>query len=85
MKDYKELSEALKCSIRCFPIEYFGVPLGEMPRKMDCWRTVIKRCKRKLATWKANYISFGGRITLIKSSLSNLPIYLLSIFKIPKE
>ena len=29
------------------------------------------------------YLSKGGRITLIKSTLSNLPTYLLSLFLIP--
>jgi hypothetical protein len=29
------------------------------------------------------YLSKGGRVTLIKSTLSNLPTYLLSLFPIP--
>ena len=31
------------------------------------------------------YFSKGGRITLIKSTLSNLPTYYLSLFPIPAE
>jgi hypothetical protein len=34
-------------------------------------------------SWKRLYLSKGGRVTLIKSSLSNLPTYLLSLFPIP--
>lgn len=30
------------------------------------WDPVITRCSKRLAMWKANYLSFGGRITLIK-------------------
>lgn len=37
-----------------------------------------------LPSWKSNNLSFGGRITLIKATLSNLPTYYLSLFKIPK-
>lgn len=37
----------------------------------------------RLSSWKKNYISLGGKITLIKSTLSNLPTYYLSIFKAP--
>jgi hypothetical protein len=31
------------------------------------------------------YLSKGGRVTLIKSTLSNLPTYFLSLFPIPSS
>ena len=34
-------------------------------------------------TWKANYLSIGGMITLIKLTLSNQPVYYFSLFKCP--
>ena len=37
--------------------------------------------ERKLSTWNANYLSIGGRVTLIKSILLNLPVYYFSIFR----
>lgn len=40
---------------------------------------------KKLALWKGKMLSIGGRITLIKSSLSNLPLYFMSLFPIPKK
>jgi len=33
--------------------------------------------------WKRLYLSKGGRLTLIKITLSNLPTYYLSFFPIP--
>ena len=38
---------------------------------------------RKLVGWKKLYLSKGGRLTLIKSTLSNLPTYFLSLFLNP--
>jgi hypothetical protein len=38
---------------------------------------------RTLASWKRSYLSKGGWIALIKSTLSNLPTYLLSLLPIP--
>ena len=38
--------------------------------------------ERRLAGWKRLYLSKGGRVTLIKSTLSNLPTYFLSLFPI---
>lgn len=44
----------------------------------------FRQMQMEISIWKANYLSFGGRITLIKETLSNLPTYYLSFFKIPK-
>ena len=45
---------------------------------------IEERFRRTLIAWKRQYISKGGRLTLIRSTLSNLPIYLLSLFQFPK-
>ena len=39
--------------------------------------------ERKLSGWKSFYLSKGGRLTLLKSTLSSLPMYYLSLFTIP--
>ena len=43
-----------------------------------------ERFRKKLAFWKRRYISKGGKLTLIKSTLTNLPIYTMSLIQIPK-
>ena len=43
----------------------------------------METVERKLSTWKVNYLSIRGRVTLIKSVLSNPPLYYFSIFKCP--
>jgi hypothetical protein len=40
---------------------------------------VIEKIECRLASWNM-YLSKGGRITLIKSTLSNLPTYFMSLF-----
>lgn len=42
-----------------------------------------QRMETKSALWKAKYLSLGGRITLIKLALTNLPIYFMSLFRCP--
>lgn len=37
--------------------------------------------KLKLVGWKMRFLSFAGKMTLIKAVLSNLPMYYLSLFK----
>lgn len=44
---------------------------------------VIKVMKAKLSSWKGMFLSIGGKVTLLNSVLTNLPIYQLSFYKIP--
>jgi hypothetical protein len=44
---------------------------------------VIEKIKHQLASWKMLYLSEGGRITLTKRTLSNLPMYFMSFFPLP--
>ena len=40
---------------------------------------ILERMERRLAGWKRLYLSRGGKVTFIKSSLSSLPTYFLSL------
>ncbi|RVX23652.1 Transposon TX1 uncharacterized 149 kDa protein [Vitis vinifera] len=68
------------------------IPVGDVEDILELaaeatsmWDGVEERIRRRLALWKRQYISKGGRITLIKSTLASLPIYQLSIFRMPKS
>ena len=73
------------CKVGNLPTTYLGLPLGALHNSCRVWDGVEERFKRKLATWKKQYLSKGGRLTLIKSTLSNLPIYFMSLFVIPRK
>ena len=46
---------------------------------------IKKLTKRKLVGWKTKYLSIGGKLTELKSTLSNLPtlFFYLLLFTIP--
>ena len=43
----------------------------------------MEKFERRLVGWKKLYLSKGGRLSLIKSFLSSLLTYFLSLFTIP--
>ena len=49
------------------------------------WNPILEKCERVQNKWTQRHLSFGGRVTLIKSVLTSLPIYFLSFFRIPKK
>ena len=84
MGNLEALASELGCCTRTLPTTYLGLPLGMRHNSTIVWDGVEERFRRKLALWKRQYISKGGRLTLIRSTLSNLPIYLMSLFRLPK-
>ena len=80
-----ELAMELGCGIGSFPSSYLGLPLGAPRKAIGVWDSVEERFRKRMASWKMQYISKGGRITLIRSFLSNLPIYHLPLFHMPQK
>ena len=62
---------------------YLGMPLEASNKSPSIWNPILEKMERKLAGWKKLYLSKGGRLTLLKSTLSSLPTYFLSLFTIP--
>ncbi|RVW13630.1 LINE-1 reverse transcriptase-like [Vitis vinifera] len=81
--ELEELAAELGCRLGALPTVYLGLPLGAHHKTSSSWDGVEERMRRRLAWWKRQYISKGGRITLIKSTLASIPIYLLSLIRIP--
>ena len=80
-ENVEALTAELGCKVGTLPTTYLGLPLGAPHKSTGMWDPIEER--RRLAIWKRQYISKGGRVTLIRSSLSNLPIYFMSLFRIP--
>ena len=80
-----ELASELGCNIGSFPTSYLGLPLGAKHKALGVWDSIEERYRKRLGTWKTRYISKGGRISLIRSTLSSLPIYQLSLFRMPQK
>jgi hypothetical protein len=80
-----ELADIMGCGVSSQPLKYLGLPLGAPFKAKSNWDDVVGKIERRLARWKQMYLSKGGRVTLIKSTLSNLPTYFLSLFPIPSS
>ncbi|GAU38071.1 hypothetical protein TSUD_318650 [Trifolium subterraneum] len=78
-----EAASLLCCRVGKIPFLYLGLPIGGDPRRLSFWEPVLARLKNRLIGWKSRFLSFGGRLTLLKSVLTSLPVYALSFFKAP--
>ena len=78
------LAAMLKCSSLQLPFIYLGCPMGESMSRVVAWNPLVKRVQSRLASWRAVGLAKVGRLVLIKAVLNSLPVFLLSLFKIPK-
>lgn len=67
------------------PFRYLGMPAGTNYRCKKIWDPFLESIDKRLAGWKRIYLSYGGRVVLIKSVLCSLAIYLMSCFSIPPD
>jgi hypothetical protein len=74
------LAGILGCEIASLLLKYLGLLLGASYKAKPIWDGVIEKIKRQLASWKMVYLSKGGKLILIKSTLSNLPMYFMYFF-----
>ena len=80
----EEQAEELGCLSGILPTTYLGLPLEAKHNSTTVWDGVEERFRKRLALWKRQYISKGGRVILIKSTLSNMPIYMMPLFRLLK-
>ncbi|XP_072052178.1 uncharacterized protein [Arachis hypogaea] len=74
----------LGCQQAALSIRYLGISLGANPRLVRTWKPIIEKVEQKLSLWKAKVLNKAGKLVLIKLVLNSLPIYYLSLYKMPK-
>jgi hypothetical protein len=80
LDDVDQLVGRLGCETADLPLKYLGLPLRASFKLKDVWRDLEDLMAWWLAHWKCLYLFKGGMVALIKSTLSNMPTYLLSLF-----
>ncbi|RVW82388.1 40S ribosomal protein S9-2 [Vitis vinifera] len=78
VEDIEELAVELGCKIGMLPTVYLGLPLGAHHKAVSIWDGVEERMRKRLAQWKRQYISKGGRITLIKWGSLERKVHLIN-------
>ncbi|GJV87893.1 RNA-directed DNA polymerase, eukaryota [Tanacetum coccineum] len=82
-KEVDRIARIVGCSTFISPFHYLGVKVGGVMSKISTWDEVNSKVYSRLSKWKLNSLSIGGRLTLLKSVISSIPLYHMSIFKVP--
>jgi hypothetical protein len=77
--------EQFGCGQGQFPIRYLGIPIHYRRLTIAEWKSVEERLQMRLSSWKGKLLSLGGRLVLINSVLTNMVLYMISFFLLPKR
>jgi hypothetical protein len=77
-------AELFGCNQGEFPIRYLGILIHFGKLTNAEWKIVEERLQLCLSSWKGKLLSIGGRLVLINSVMSNMVLYMLSFFLLPK-
>jgi hypothetical protein len=77
-------ADIFTCPYNCLPMKYLGVPIDDKKLCKSLWLPTVEKVE-KMGSWQGKFLSLGGRLVLINSSLTNVPLYMLSMYKAPKN
>ena len=77
--------ESLGCPIVKLPITYLGIPLTIRRPTTAQLLPLVDRVAGRLPTWKAWLMNRAGRLALVKSVLSAIPLHQLLVLAPPKR
>ncbi|CAL9024686.1 unnamed protein product, partial [Prunus brigantina] len=63
--------------------KYLGVPLIHTRVTKATYQEIIDKVQRRLSSWKSHTLSMAGRLTLLQSVTSAIPIYSMQSAKLP--
>nr|GFA48476.1 RNA-directed DNA polymerase, eukaryota, reverse transcriptase zinc-binding domain protein [Tanacetum cinerariifolium] len=81
----KHAAAKIGCLVLKTPFNYLGSRVGNLMSRIQSWHDVTEGMHTRLSKWKLKTLSIEGRLTLLKSVLGAIPIYHMSIYKVPMK
>jgi hypothetical protein len=79
----EDFERIFTCNSGLLPMKYLGVPINKKRLKNSDWDSTEGKMRNKLGPWQGKMLVMGGRVTLINSSLTSVPLYMLSFYRMP--
>ena len=80
------LSEAMRLGIKVgsLPVRYLGMPLTTKALTKQDYKPLIDKVRGRMLSWRNKYLSYAGRLQLIKSVISSIVNFWSQAFILPK-
>ena len=68
---------------RTLPVRYLGLPLMTKAMRKQDYLPLVERVRSRVSTWTCRYLSYAGRVQLIKAVLISIINFWASVFRLP--
>ena len=65
--------------------KYLGYFLKPNEYKVQDWHWLLEKFGKRIQNWTFRLLSIGGRLTLVKAVLINIPVYWFSLLQVPSS
>jgi hypothetical protein len=84
-EDASRINETLGCQIAELQLTYLGIPLTIRRPTTAQLQPLVEKAAGMLPTWKSRLMNKAGRLTLVNSVLSSIPVHQLMVLAPPKK
>lgn len=75
--------EIFTCALGSMPLKYLGLPVSDTRVSNKMWKIMTEKIEKRCACWQGRLLNIAGRVTLVQSCLTNIPIYMMSFYPLP--
>ncbi|XP_060216818.1 uncharacterized protein LOC132644255 [Lycium barbarum] len=80
-----DLIAEFRFTVGVLPFKYLGVPLSSRKLTISQCMPLVEKIVVRVKCWTSRFISYGGRLQLIKSVLFEMQTYWAQVFLLPKK
>jgi hypothetical protein len=74
----------MNCKLGELPVKYLGIPVSDKVIGSRAFQIIPNRMLKRLDPWKGKFMTLGGKLILTNSCLTNLPMYIMGFYMLPK-
>ena len=76
------VARLLNCSLGSFPFKYLGLPISPGLLHAKDFAPVVAKVGNRVLPWRGRYNTNAGKVALINSCLSSLPLFLMGFYRL---
>lgn len=85
MQNDEAIREQYQFATGELPVRYLGLPLLTKSMSINDYLPLIEKIRKRISSWTGRFLSYAGRLQLIKSVIMSLTNFWMAAFRLPSS